>query len=93
LTRLSGIFSEGQEENFVTTGQGNDLQVLLGTDWYDIDTCVEINDEALEKISRQIFPHPDYGYGSSEYGSSGNLLELFFFYIIMHGRAFSVAYD
>ncbi|XP_060569974.1 ETS-related transcription factor Elf-3-like isoform X2 [Ruditapes philippinarum] len=88
-----------QEENFVTTGQGNDLQVLLGTDWYDIDTCVEINDEALEKISRQIFPHPDYGYGSSEYGSSDsesisdtseNTMDL---YTRLHGRNDSTGSD
>ncbi|XP_060569975.1 ETS-related transcription factor Elf-3-like isoform X3 [Ruditapes philippinarum] len=92
-------YSKGQEENFVTTGQGNDLQVLLGTDWYDIDTCVEINDEALEKISRQIFPHPDYGYGSSEYGSSDsesisdtseNTMDL---YTRLHGRNDSTGSD
>lgn len=43
------------------------MQVLLGTDWYDIDMCVEeLTDETIEKISRQIFPNPsEIGYGSS----------------------------
>ncbi|XP_045176608.2 ETS homologous factor-like isoform X2 [Mercenaria mercenaria] len=88
-------YSKAQEENFVTTVQGNELQVLLGNDWYDIDTCVEITDEALEKISRQIFPHPsDMGYGSSDSESisdaSENTLDI---YSRLHGRTDSTGSD
>lgn len=63
----SGAHSKTAEENLLTNFQGNELQVLLGGDWYDIDMCVEITDEALDKFSRHMYSSTsDMGYGSSD---------------------------
>lgn len=64
------------EDNFITYAQGNELRVLLGEEWYDIDTCVEVTDD-IEKIARQIYSNrSEIGYGSSDSESVSDASEM-----------------
>lgn len=64
---------KAQDENFVTQAQGNELRVLLGEDWYDIDTCVEVTED-IEKILYT--RRSEMGYGSSDTESMSDASEM-----------------
>ncbi|KAL4225510.1 hypothetical protein ACF0H5_016199 [Mactra antiquata] len=54
------------EESLLTSHTGSDMEVLIDSNWYDIDPCVEIPDE-IEKIACQMYPtQTSFGYNCSD---------------------------